>query len=77
VTVSVVDAVARDFDLGDGTTVPALAPLVSQAPQAPVVTPPPVPPGNKSDLIEALKTLTDLADRLRESKPDTSKKNNF
>jgi hypothetical protein len=30
--------------------------------------------GNKSDLTEVLKTLTDLADRLRESEPKSPKK---
>jgi general secretion pathway protein A len=67
VTTNVVDAVARDFDLGDNTT--------SQA----VTTPPrPTTPsssagGEKFDLIEALRTLTTLADRLRESEQDLPK----
>jgi hypothetical protein len=68
VGVSVVDAVARDFDLGDGSSSQA------PAPPAPVASPAPSPPSNQSDLIEALKTLTDLADRLRESKPNPPKK---
>jgi hypothetical protein len=74
VHVSVVDAVARDFDLGDGNNAPAPAP---PAPPATVATPASVPPSNKSDLIEALKTLTDLADRLRDSNPDLPKKGNY
>jgi hypothetical protein len=65
VTTNVVDAVARDFDLGDNTT--------SQA----VTTPPRPAPSNsaaeKFDLIEALRTLTTLADRLRESEQDLPK----
>jgi type II secretory pathway predicted ATPase ExeA len=67
VTTNVVDAVARDFDLGDNTT--------SQV----VTTPPrPATPSNsagaeKFDLIEALRTLTTLADRLRESEQDLPK----
>lgn len=71
VTVTVVDAVARDFDLGDADNAPAMAT------PAPVASPASAPPSNKSDLIEALKTLTDLADRLRESTPDTPKKGNI
>jgi general secretion pathway protein A len=68
VTVKVVDAVARDFDLDDENNMPAMAP------PAPVASPTYVPPSNKSDLIEALKTLTDLAERLRDSKPGPSEK---
>jgi general secretion pathway protein A len=59
---SVVDAVARDFDLGDGSSLLAMAPPATAA------------SGNKSDLLEALKTLTDLADRLRDSNPGPPKK---
>jgi type II secretory pathway predicted ATPase ExeA len=62
VKISVVEAVARDFDLGDGNSLPGMAPPASAA------------PGSKSDLIEAMKTLTDLAERLRDSAPDPSKK---
>jgi general secretion pathway protein A len=53
---AVVDAVARDFDLGDNI---ALG----------VQTPPPPPAngnGNKLDLVDALRSLATLADRLRE-----------
>jgi general secretion pathway protein A len=74
VTVGVVDAVARDFDLDDADSAPAMAAPAPMASPVPVAS---APPSNKSDLIEALKTLTDLADRLRESKPDTSKKRNI
>ena len=62
VKVSVVDAVARNFDLADGNSLPGTAP---PAPAALV---------SKVDFIEALKTLTDLADRLRASKPGPPKK---
>jgi general secretion pathway protein A len=48
---SIVEAVARDFDLGD-----------SHGP--PVVVPPPAP--DKFDLVDALKTLSNLAERLKE-----------
>jgi hypothetical protein len=51
---SVVDVVARDFDLGDGTA-------------AGVMTAPPQPAGQeKFDLVETLRSLASLADRLRE-----------
>jgi general secretion pathway protein A len=60
VTTNVVDAVARDFDLGDNTT--------SQ-----VLTTPPPPVREKFDLVEALRTLATLADRLRESEEDLPK----
>jgi type II secretory pathway predicted ATPase ExeA len=49
-----VDGVARDFDLGDNTT----SGLV------PIPTPPPGP--EKFDLVEALRSLATLADRLRQ-----------
>jgi len=62
VKVNVVDAVARDFDLGDGYNLPEMAPPASSA------------PGSKSDLRDALKSLNDLADRLRDSAPDSPKK---
>lgn len=51
VSVGIVDAVARDFDLGDNHS-------------APVVLPP--PPADKFDLVDALKTLSNLAERLKE-----------
>jgi len=62
VKVNVVDAVARDFDLGDGYNLPEMAPPASSA------------PGSKSDLRDALKSLNDLADRLRDSAPVPPKK---
>jgi type II secretory pathway predicted ATPase ExeA len=62
VKASVVDAVARDFDLDDANSLPGMAP------------PAPAAPGSKIDFIEALKTLTDLADRLRGSEPGPPKK---
>jgi len=60
VTTNVVDAVARDFDLGDNST-------------SPVLTTPPPPVREKFDLVEALRTLATLADRLRESEQDLPK----
>ncbi len=54
----VVDGVARDFDLGDNTTSGAL----------PV--PAPSPAADKFDLVDALRSLATLADRLREEEKD-------
>lgn len=51
---AVVEAVARDFDMGEGSVVTRKADI------APVN-------GDKFDLLEALKTLATLADRLKES----------
>jgi type II secretory pathway predicted ATPase ExeA len=58
VTGAIVDAVARDFDLGDNYVVP-----------------PPAPPtaADKFDLVDALKTLSNLAERLKESEPELPK----
>jgi type II secretory pathway predicted ATPase ExeA len=53
VTVDIVDSVARDFDLADGSS----AGMV----------PPPPPATEKFDLVEALRTLATLADKLRQS----------
>jgi general secretion pathway protein A len=50
----VVDVVARDFDLGDGGTAEAMA------------TPAPPSSNGEPDLMETLRTLANLADRLRE-----------
>jgi general secretion pathway protein A len=55
VTRSVVEAVARDFDLGDSPIATAETEMV------------PVASAEKFDLVDALKTLANLADRLRES----------
>ena len=59
----VVDAVAKDFDLSDNTASAAMTPAA-----------PPSPNGaEKFDLVEALRTLATLADRLRQSEEDVSK----
>jgi general secretion pathway protein A len=50
----VVEGVARDFDLSDGSAAGAMA------------TPPPAASGEKFDVVEALRSLATLADRLRE-----------
>ena len=55
VAVDVVDSVARDFDLADGNAAAAMTA--------------PVPASDKFDLVEALRTLATLADRLRQSEP--------
>ena len=65
VTSSVVEAVARDFDLGE-TSISGSAATA----QPTVLT---SPSGEKLDLVAALKTLVTLADRLRESEQDASK----
>ncbi len=63
VTSNVVEAVARDFDLGDNSVSAAMS------------TPPPLQTASdgKFDLVEALKTLATLADRLRQSEQDLPK----
>jgi general secretion pathway protein A len=65
VTSSVVEAVARDFDLGETT----IANNASTT-QPTVLT---TPTGEKLDLVAALKTLVTLADRLRESEQEAVK----
>lgn len=55
---TIVDAVARDFDLGDS---PAALP------------PAPLPSADKFDLNEALKTLSNLAERLKEPERELPK----
>ena len=55
---AVVDGVARDFDLGDNTTSGALT------------VPSPSPNPDKFDLVDALRSLATLADRLREEEKD-------
>jgi type II secretory pathway predicted ATPase ExeA len=57
----IVDSVAKDFDLSDGTAAAAITPVV-----------PPASP-EKFDLVEALRTLATLADRVRESEQDLPK----
>ena len=57
----VVEAVARDFDLSDGTAALAMTNAV------------PGQPTGKLDLAEALKTLATLADRLKQSEEDLPK----
>ncbi|HET9306900.1 MAG TPA: AAA family ATPase [Candidatus Sulfotelmatobacter sp.] len=54
----VVEGVARDFDLGDNTTSGAIVP------------PAPAPGAEKFDLVEALRSLATLADRLRQEEKD-------
>jgi hypothetical protein len=49
----IVDSVARDFDLNDGNAHAAMTA--------------PVPSSEKFDLVEALRTLATLADKLRQS----------
>jgi len=62
VTSNVVDAVARDFDLGDNRV------------SASMTTAPPQSASTEGfDLVEALKTLATLADRLRQSEQDLPK----
>lgn len=58
---TVVDAVARDFDLSDNTSSGAMIPP-----------PPPSSNGNKFDLVDALRSLATLADRLRQEEKETS-----
>ncbi len=53
VTAEIVDSVARDFDLADGVAV--------------TMTPPAPPSSQKFDLVDALRTLATLADRLRQN----------
>ena len=57
VTVDVVHAVARDFDLIDNTAPTPVAP----------------PAGNKFDLMDALKTLSNLTEQLKEAQPEIPK----
>ena len=54
---SIVDAVARDFDLGDNQSL-AMAPRAAP---------------DKFDLMDALKTISNLAERLKESERDVTK----
>jgi type II secretory pathway predicted ATPase ExeA len=63
---SVVEAVARDFDLGETS----ISNKAATAAQPTVLT---TPSGEKLDLVAALKTLVTLADRLRESEQEATK----
>jgi general secretion pathway protein A len=62
VTAEIVDSVAKDFDLLDGTSTAAAA--------TPVV---PAASSEKFDLVEALRTLATLADKLRQSEQELPK----
>jgi type II secretory pathway predicted ATPase ExeA len=61
----VVDAVARDFDLSDN--------IASGAMTVPAAPPAGTPGAERFDLVEALRTLATLADRLRQSEQDLPK----
>jgi general secretion pathway protein A len=61
VTADIVDSVAKDFDLLDGTAATVATPVV------PATSP------EKFDLVEALRTLATLADKLRQSEQDLPK----
>jgi general secretion pathway protein A len=84
VKASVVEAVARNFDLDDANNLPPTPPLSlnapantpppSAAPASKITTPASAAPASKSDLLEAMKTLNDLADRLRNSESGPPKK---
>jgi general secretion pathway protein A len=58
---AVVEIVARDFDLGDGSAAAAMT------------TPPPSTGHEKLDLVETLRSLASLADRLRDEEKDLPK----
>ena len=60
ITPQVVDAVAHDFDLSDNNA------------SAAITAPAPVPGAEKFDLVEALRSLATLADRLRETEAKAS-----
>jgi len=62
VSTDVVESVARDFDLGDGSASVGVA--------TPIVPP---TSAERFDLVEALRTLATLADRLRQSERDLPK----
>jgi type II secretory pathway predicted ATPase ExeA len=55
---SVVDGVARDFDLGDNTSAGAMK------------VPPSVAPVDKFDVVEAIRSIATLADRIRQEEKD-------
>jgi type II secretory pathway predicted ATPase ExeA len=59
VSSNIVDAVARDFDLGDNHNLATI--------------PPPPANSDKFDLVDALKTLSKLAEQLKQAEPDVPK----
>ncbi len=61
VAAEIVDAVAKDFDLTDGNAAAAMTPPV------------PASSPEKFDLVEALRTLATLADKIRQSEQDLPK----
>ena len=61
VSAEIVDAVAKDFDLGDGIGAAAMTPVV------------PATATERFDLVEALRTLATLADKIRQSEQDLPK----
>jgi general secretion pathway protein A len=70
---AVVDGVARDFDLGDNTTSGALTSqsLLAQSTMTQSVPPNASSEKDKFDLVDALRSLATLADRLREEEKET------
>jgi general secretion pathway protein A len=66
ISTTIVDAVANDFDLTDNTA-PGGASVAAAAAAAPGTN------GEKFDLVEALRTLATLADKLRQSEQDLPK----
>ena len=58
VSADIVDAVAKDFDLSDGISAGAVTPVV------------PSTSAERFDLVEALRTLATLADKIRQSEQD-------
>jgi hypothetical protein len=61
VSADMVDAVAKDFDLGDGIAGGAMTPVVPEA------------SSERFDLVEALRTLATLADKIRQSEQELPK----
>jgi general secretion pathway protein A len=61
VSAEIVDAVAKDFDLGDGIGAAAMTPVV------------PATSNERFDLVEALRTLATLADKIRQSEQELPK----
>jgi hypothetical protein len=61
VSAEIVDAVAKDFDLGDGIAGGAMTPVVPET------------SSERFDLVEALRTLATLADKIRQSEEELPK----